>query len=160
MIAALKLTPEQQQRIKAMEADMFMGPFGPGGPGGPKGSPPPDGTRGGPRRGPDDSFRGSSEKVLAVLTEDQRQKWNQLTGKPFVHRRGGPFRNGRPLRRLRPTPTRLAAGSKRLIAVAFSSARRPILRATEFHPTARWNQPTRVLDLQRTVQSPETGASS
>jgi hypothetical protein len=95
VIAALNLTPDQQQRIKAIEADTFMGPFGPGGPRGG----PPDGPKGGPqgpKKGPDDHFRGSTEKALAVLNEDQRQKWKELIGKPFVRRRGGLFRNGGP----------------------------------------------------------------
>jgi hypothetical protein len=93
VVAVLRLTPDQQQRIKAFEADMFMGPFGPGGP---RGGPPPDGPKGGPKKGPDDHFRGPTEKALTILNDDQRQKWKELTGKPFVRRRGGPFRNGRP----------------------------------------------------------------
>src|SRR5262249_43257742 len=46
VIATLTLSPEQQERIKAIEADTFIGPFGP--PGGPR-----TGGGGPMRKGPD-----------------------------------------------------------------------------------------------------------
>jgi serine/threonine protein kinase len=103
VVAALKLTPEQQDRIKLIEADrMFM--FRPDGPR-------PDGHRGpgpggagpggppfGPKKGPDQMRRPDMEPILAVLTDDQRARWQELTGRPFAGRRpfgGGPGPGGR-----------------------------------------------------------------
>lgn len=101
VIATLKLNSDQQQRIKALEAEMFMAPFNGFGPGGPRGSGgPPRGTPPpGAKKGLDDFFRGSVEKALAVLSDEQREKWRDLIGKPFVRRRtpfgpGGPFDGG------------------------------------------------------------------
>jgi hypothetical protein len=107
VVAALKLSAQQQEKIKAIEADMFFvafGPFGPGGPGGlPRGGPggpQPIGMKKGPdaKKSPEDFWRMSAERMqaaLTVLSEVQRQSWNDLTGKPFV-RRKGPFRSGGP----------------------------------------------------------------
>jgi serine/threonine protein kinase len=91
--AALKLTPEQQDRIKSIEADTLFAmfsQFGPPGPRGPRGGPP-----GGPKRGPDEPWRTAIDKVLAGLSDEQRQQWQELIGKPFV-RRKGQFRPGGP----------------------------------------------------------------
>jgi serine/threonine protein kinase len=91
VIAALKLTPEQQDRIRLMEADRMFGPRMEG-PGGPR----KDGFRGDGRGGPKKNFDGphgpDTERVLAILTEDQRQRWKELTGRPYTGRRpfGGP----------------------------------------------------------------------
>ena len=98
VVATLNLTPEQQDRIKVIEADrMFLfrpdgprpdGPR-PGGPGGPPF---------GPKKGPDDMRRPDVDRILAILTEDQRARWQELTGRPFAGRRpfgGGPGPGGR-----------------------------------------------------------------
>jgi hypothetical protein len=104
VVAALKLTPEQQDRIKLIEADrMFM--FRPDGPR-------PDGHRGpgpggppfGPKKGPDQMRRPDMVPILAVLTDDQQARWQELTGRPFNGRRpfgGGP---GGPGGRFGPPP--------------------------------------------------------
>jgi serine/threonine protein kinase len=80
----LKLTPEQRERIAAIEAETFF-VFGP------------DGRRGGgpaegkPPAGPDEirkiqeqKFRAAKGRALEVLTKEQRQRWEELTGKPFT----------------------------------------------------------------------------
>jgi serine/threonine protein kinase len=85
VVAALKLTPEQQDRIKLIEADRVFGMHPEGGPGGPR----KDGPRGpgGPRKNFNDMHRPDMERVLAVLTDEQRQRWRELTGRPFNGRR-------------------------------------------------------------------------
>jgi hypothetical protein len=43
-------------------------------------------------------WRAATDRVLAVLTDDQRARWRELTGRPFVRRkmefRPGPFEKG------------------------------------------------------------------
>jgi hypothetical protein len=95
VIAALGLTPEQQDRIKLIEADRLL-PFRGDGPR--PDFPRPDGpsrTPGGQPFGPkgrgfSEFWRADVERILAVLTDDQRTRWRELTGKPFV-RRAPPF---------------------------------------------------------------------
>jgi eukaryotic-like serine/threonine-protein kinase len=92
VVAALKLTPEQQERIRAVEADrMFMQrPEGPR-PEGHRPDGPPFGPKG---KGPDDNMRRNGmDRILAILTEEQRTRWSELIGNPFVWQRG-PFPNG------------------------------------------------------------------
>jgi serine/threonine protein kinase len=102
VIAALRLTPEQQDRIRTVEADVFLfrteGPhFGPppkpreGFPPGPPPGPPPDmsfGKRDMPfGKHPDDMRKEAIDRIMNTLTEEQRQRWGELTGKPFVCRK-------------------------------------------------------------------------
>jgi hypothetical protein len=119
---ALGLTPEQKDKIRAIQSRLpgfMMADLPPGGPGGNR--PPPGDDHGpppdfGPRsdRGPttDQSFkigpttmpgnvgRGNRRDVkqeavadiLALLTDEQRETWNALTGEPFT---GSVFRGGR-----------------------------------------------------------------
>jgi len=98
VVAALKLTAEQQERIRLMEAERMLGP-GPGGP--PPGMFRPDGPRGpggksfGPKGkgGPGEMHRADVDRILALLTEDQRKRWHDLTGRPFIEHHpfgGGP----------------------------------------------------------------------
>ncbi|MEO2089809.1 MAG: serine/threonine-protein kinase, partial [Gemmataceae bacterium] len=115
VIAALKLTAEQREKIRQIDAFGFgvriMQEFrpGPGGAGGPGGGPdgPHDfgpggrgqGGPGGP--GGRDGGRGRgfggpdqlTDRVLEVLPPEQREKWKQMTGEPFVFNRG-PLRGG------------------------------------------------------------------
>ena len=97
VVADLNLTAGQQDRIKLIEAERMFGP-GPGGPrpdfGRPGG---PRGPRFGPKgKGPDDLRRAEVERVLALLTDDQRARWRSLTGRPYVERHpfGGRFGPG------------------------------------------------------------------
>jgi hypothetical protein len=90
VVAALGLTPAQQDRIKVIEADRLFvfrtdGPR----PDHPRpDGPRPDGPRpGGPRgKGFNDFFRADIDRILAVLSDEQRDRWRELTGKPFVRR--------------------------------------------------------------------------
>jgi hypothetical protein len=90
VVAVLRLSADQQERIKAIEADMFLGAFASFGPGGHRGGP--------PKKGPDDIWRFGTDKAMAVLTDEQQQKWKELTGKPFIRRKGSfpPGRFGGP----------------------------------------------------------------
>jgi eukaryotic-like serine/threonine-protein kinase len=124
VVAALKLTGPQKEKIRAIEAELwFAGPdrgFGGHGPGGPDGRPggpgePPGGRGPGgfggpggrppggfgsqrPDRGPggpgglgrdrEQFWRAATEKILALLTGEQTQRWKELTGEPFK----GPLR--------------------------------------------------------------------
>jgi serine/threonine protein kinase len=95
VIAALKLTTAQRERIRAIEADVFFlrpdRPLSPGpGPGGRDkgpGSPPPrpPGTSGGPpRRPPEQKNEMALEQIRReVLTAEQTKKWTEMTGEPF-----------------------------------------------------------------------------
>lgn len=85
IIAVLMLSTEQLGKIRAIEADMY-------GPGGPTrvGTPPP----GGPKKNFEEFWKAEFEKGLAILTDEQREKWRELTGKQFLIRRKMPFRGG------------------------------------------------------------------
>jgi hypothetical protein len=74
--AALNLTAEQKERLRALEAESP-----PRRPDGGRGGPPPGG--GGPRRDHEPGTSATSEKILAVLTEEQRREWKRMTGEPF-----------------------------------------------------------------------------
>jgi hypothetical protein len=78
----LKLTAQQKERIRAIEAEMFFALPGrpPGVPGpGPLGGPGP----GDPRTAPEQARKAAGERVQAVLTEEQAKRWGEMTGKPF-----------------------------------------------------------------------------
>jgi hypothetical protein len=103
VVFALKLTDEQKDRIKLIEAERMFGP-GPGGPrpefgrpGGPRGPGPHFGPKG---TGPGDMRRAEVDRVLALLTDEQRARWRELTGKPYDGRpfggRFGPGPDGPP----------------------------------------------------------------
>ncbi|HKB02099.1 MAG TPA: serine/threonine-protein kinase [Gemmataceae bacterium] len=103
VVAALGLTPEQQNRIRAVEADVFLfrveGPrFGPPPRGGPPPGPPPGLPPDKFGRHPDDLRRAAIDRILGELTEDQRARWRELVGKPFAWRKmdfkPGPFGPG------------------------------------------------------------------
>jgi hypothetical protein len=65
VITALKLTAEQRQRIRAIETDMFfVGPPG-------------------PRKPPDQPLPSPTDRIQAVLTEEQQRRWKELTGEPI-----------------------------------------------------------------------------
>ncbi len=85
VIAALKLTPAQRDKLRVIEAEAFLG-----GPPGPPPGPPPD-KMGGPPAPPMQGFgkmfgklKAARERALAVLTKEQRQTWQELTGPPFA----------------------------------------------------------------------------
>jgi len=67
VIAALKLTADQRDRIRAIEFDATFGP--------------PSGPRPGGQR-PDPGW--AMKRVQAVLAADQRAKWRELVGEPFT----------------------------------------------------------------------------
>jgi len=105
IVAALKLTPEQEARVRSIEADTIFfrppqdrgrpgGPGGPGGAGGP-GRPGLEPAMPGPPRKGGFMFSGSgaTDKIIALLTPEQQAQWKILIGQPFV-RRKPPFRGG------------------------------------------------------------------
>ena len=72
VIAKLSLTPAQQQQIREIQEATRPGPrFG-----GPKHLPP---------RQPNDARARTLERIMTVLTEEQRAKWEQLLGASFKH---------------------------------------------------------------------------
>jgi serine/threonine protein kinase len=91
----LKLTAEQRERIGAIENEIFS--WGLPQEGKRPGGRPEDHHRGGPaegrRPGPSpDEFRkaleqkvnAAKERILALLTAEQKRRWQELTGKPFT----------------------------------------------------------------------------
>jgi hypothetical protein len=92
VVAALKLTADQKKRIREVQDEVtFAGPR----PGGPGGRPPDSGSHRG-QSGDATSERSSDEwrraldearrvrdRVLELLTPEQKRKWEELTGKPF-----------------------------------------------------------------------------
>jgi serine/threonine protein kinase len=108
IVAALKLTAEQKERLRAFESeppprgpsDAKPGPRGPDRgtrPGGPDKRPGPGGADkepaspgGSPKqtdpdqRSPEEKYQAAQkEKFLAELTDEQRRRWKDLTGEPF-----------------------------------------------------------------------------
>ena len=89
VVATLKLTPEQQDRIKAVEPDRLYfprpdGPRPPGPPGGPPFSgPKARGPDFDPKKGPGGFRRPGIDPILAILTDEQREQWRAMTGRPF-----------------------------------------------------------------------------
>jgi serine/threonine protein kinase len=80
IIAALSLTPEQQEQIRNIDRGP---PHRPGPPGGPPRRPGPPGRR----------VRESAEavsQVMRILTPEQVARWQELVGKPFIARHGPP----------------------------------------------------------------------
>jgi hypothetical protein len=74
VVTALKLTDKQRDRIRVIEAKTFFGGPGGRGPGGPH---------------PEDheqKLKTASAEVQAVLTPEQQQEWQKMTGKPFQGR--------------------------------------------------------------------------
>ena len=72
MVAALQLTPEQRDGIRAIEDEAFFAML------------PHDGAadqRG--RPGPQAKDRPANERILALLTEEQARRWEAMTGPPF-----------------------------------------------------------------------------
>jgi serine/threonine protein kinase len=76
VVQALDLTKDQRKAIREIEREVFRPPFGPGGPG--RGG---EGMRGGPPRL---TKKETVEKVLALLTDEQLQKWKEMSGPPFA----------------------------------------------------------------------------
>jgi hypothetical protein len=76
VVSALELTSEQKDEIRLIEGESR-----PGGRGGPRPGPPPH--PGGPPRRDRESQRLSVERILALLTDEQTEKWKALIGAPF-----------------------------------------------------------------------------
>jgi serine/threonine protein kinase len=77
VVAKVKLTPDQRERIRAIEAETFFCPPGPGprGPGGP------------PKGGPEvheKRMKEANASILALLTPEQVQAWKAMIGEPFT----------------------------------------------------------------------------
>jgi serine/threonine protein kinase len=92
VVTALKLTPEQREKIRMIEAEAHFGP-----------PEPPHGDRPGrPWRDPGKMHREklnkASERIQALLTSEQLKRWKELTGEPFK----GPVHFGPPPGRFRP----------------------------------------------------------
>lgn len=90
VVSALSLSPEQEAKIYAVHLD-FSRSHGPR-PGAPSG----DGERRGPRTGPHQRMQSSYAEILALLTEEQRARWNEMVGEPFQGEMGFPFPFGGP----------------------------------------------------------------
>jgi hypothetical protein len=60
---ALKLTAAQKKRLRALEAETWVGPPGP--------------------KAHQERLRAAHKQVPAVLTEGQAKQWREMTGKPF-----------------------------------------------------------------------------
>ncbi len=75
VIDSLKLTAEQQQKIRKIESEIFgkmaHGPHGRGG-------------RGGPPHPMEEYVKQAVESILDLLTPEQKAKWRELTGEPFT----------------------------------------------------------------------------
>jgi serine/threonine protein kinase len=78
---ALKLTAAQKEKIRAIQAETF--PCGPGGPPGHRS--PGDG------QGPGERGESAVTKIKKLLTDEQAQCWQELTGKPFQGSAPPPF---------------------------------------------------------------------
>jgi serine/threonine protein kinase len=74
VVAALKLTADQKERIRAIEADTFFGAMES-----------PHGGRGwrDPGKMHREKLNKASERILALLTPAQLGRWKELTGEPF-----------------------------------------------------------------------------
>ena len=83
VVGPLKLTAEQKERLRAIEAEAsFRGPDGARGGPGPPGSPG-GGLPGGPRWEHEQAWWAASDEVLTVLTDDQKRQWRKMTGEPI-----------------------------------------------------------------------------
>src|SRR5262249_10518799 len=81
--AALKLTARQKERIRAIEAETFLGP-----PERKPGAPPQErktGRRAGDdfRKAQEEKWKNATDEMVAVLTPEQAEQWRGMTGKPF-----------------------------------------------------------------------------
>jgi serine/threonine protein kinase len=90
--ATLKLTAGQREQIRSIEAETFFGFWDPKCHGGPPAE---------LRKNHEQRLKEASERIRAVLTEEQERKWKEMTGKPFTAQKpfflpppppGGPFR--------------------------------------------------------------------
>jgi eukaryotic-like serine/threonine-protein kinase len=95
VVSALKLTSDQRERIRTIEAESFRGPPPPD-----ERRPPDDKRPGGPREDfrkmQEQKLKESLEKVLKLLTQDQLKAWNELKGEPFTGTISFPPPFGRP----------------------------------------------------------------
>jgi serine/threonine protein kinase len=73
VVAALRLTPAQRDGIRAIEDEAFFAMMRTIGP------PPPGAASPEPRP----KERPANERILALLTEEQAQRWEEMTGPPF-----------------------------------------------------------------------------
>ncbi len=81
--AALNLSANQRERIRALEANLLFAETNPEGPPPRPGQPPPRGRRGPPHGHPDEDLRRSTmEAIEALLTADQLKRWKELVGAP------------------------------------------------------------------------------
>jgi len=79
IVDALKLTTKQREQVRKIQDEAgiaMMGFWMPG--------PPGHGGPGPPPKRFDDPWKGTQEKVLALLTDDQKTAWKELTGEPFT----------------------------------------------------------------------------
>jgi serine/threonine protein kinase len=76
--ARLKLTNEQKKQIRAAENTMFV-MFGPGERKGEHKGPP-----GGPWHGHEERRKAAMDQILSALTPEQKQRWQETTGRPFA----------------------------------------------------------------------------
>jgi serine/threonine protein kinase len=72
--AELKLTAEQRERIRAIEVEMFFSS---------RGSERPGDRPATARKTPSEASRLALEQMQALLTDEQAQKWREMTGDPY-----------------------------------------------------------------------------
>jgi serine/threonine protein kinase len=95
VVSRLRLTAEQRERIRGIEMGLFVGKWGFGPRGGPGKEHPPRPPHGPGPRIDEQAYKDAMDKALAVLTEEQGQRWKGMTGEPFagvlsLHPRRGP----------------------------------------------------------------------
>lgn len=73
--AALKLTAEQRERIRAIDEETFGGP--------PRGKMRPGAPMEDLRKAHEQRVRAAVERILALLTSEQGRRWQEMTGEPF-----------------------------------------------------------------------------
>lgn len=70
VVNRLKLTPEQRERIRGIDADTFFGP-------------PPEPRKENGWSGHERKMRAATERCVALLTEEQKRRWQEISGEPF-----------------------------------------------------------------------------
>jgi hypothetical protein len=117
VVEALKLTTEQRRKIREFRGDalaaMFGGGFEPGPKKGPRekgGGPSDKGSPGelGKRPPFEEIQKAEVERIVAILTMDQQERWRAMTGTPYE----GRFRIGPPSGGFGPGPPRGALGPR------------------------------------------------
>lgn len=85
VVAVLRLTPDQQEKIRSLQDEGRRFPWG-----GPRfGDARPD-----EGRKPEDWWKKNWDQLLGMLSDEQKSRWQELTGEPFKGKLRPPFRGG------------------------------------------------------------------